>query len=368
MSSRLLSVTLADSTTVLLWALGRGTILPRIGGPVWDLDASDTEPGALRWRWEDAASSLAEWLDVYQPPIIVEHGLDLPTRDPDTQIPIAYGHVTGVRIVTQEDAEAMGVEQVGDALYMTAEVDPAVAKLLEDGRLPYLSPGLRADYTDDSGRTWPLIVRELTLTLDPRQKTRQPMHATTRPLAAALLSETASMDETTETPDIAETLKALAETVRSLSERLDALESAKMEEPAPDAEADMACDGDAAELSEIAQLRREVEQLRQERARIASEQAVDALLSEHALDAAARPALVALHMRDAGAAAAIVKAAPKRGKGGAGPLKVAPSVGAGVDLGDVTREERASAMVKSGECKSLTEAWNKVAAMTRQGG
>lgn len=359
-TSRLLSVTLSERQA-LLWSLARGKLVPRKGGPTWDLDAAETDAASLRFRWDDVVSSLSEWLEVYEPPIIVEHGGDLPTRDPETGIPIAYGRVTGVKKVTQDEAESAGVPQPTDAIYSLAEVDPALADLLESGRVPYFSPGLSADYTDDEGRHWPLIVRELTLTLDPRQKKRQPAHVTTMPLAAALLSETETcMEETEETPDLGAALASLTEMVQTLAERVAALESLMADTMEVEAVTDVESD---AELSETAALRKRVADLEAQIARGKSAAAVDALLSEHAVDASARDALIALHVSDAKAVEAIVRAAPKRG---AGTVKRAPAAGPGVNLSDAAPEDLARQMVKSGQAKSLDEAWNKVAA-ARQG-
>lgn len=358
-TSRLLSVTLSERQA-LLWSLARGKLVPRKGGPTWDLDAAETDAASLRFRWEDVVASLSEWLEAYEPPIIVEHGGDLPTRDPETGIPIAYGRVVGVRKVTQEEADAAGVPQPTDAIYSLAEVVPALADLLESGRVPYFSPGLSADYTDDEGRHWPLIVRELTLTLDPRQKKRQPAHVTTLPLAAALLSETETpMEDEQKTPDLGAALASLTEMVQTLAERVAALEAPKtdaMDGEPEEPESDV-------ELSDTAALRKRVADLEAQIARGKSATAIDALLSEHAVDASARDALISLHVSDAKAAEAIVKAAPKRG---AGSVKRAPSVAPGVNLSDAAPEDLARQMVKSGQAKSLDEAWNKVAA-ARQG-
>jgi len=322
----------------LIWAIPRGKILPRKGGPTWDLDASETDPTSLRFRWDDVVDSLRRWLKVYQPPIIVDHGRT------ESGIPRSHGLVTGLVEVSAELAESLGVRQVGDAIYLSCDPNAELAEALERGDVPYASPGLSANYRDEDpdSEVWPIIVKELSLTLDPRQKKRQFPIASTAALSAALLSEEDDeMPEDTAPAemDMAETLKALAEGMLKITERLDKLEASMMEEPPPAEEPE----DDAAELSEtseVAKLRKRVAELETAAKTATATAAVDALLSERELGADARGPLIKLHMIDPAAAAAIAKSAPKRGTS----LKRAPAVGAAMALSESnTIDERIKA-------------------------
>lgn len=339
----------------LIWAIPRGKILPRKGGPTWDLDASETDPTSLRFRWDDVVDSLRRWLKVYQPPIIVDHGRT------ESGIPRSHGLVTGLVEVSAELAESLGVKQVGDAIYLSCDPNAELAEALERGDVPYASPGLSANYRDEDpdSEVWPIIVKELSLTLDPRQKKRQFPIASTAALSAALLSEEDDeMPEDTAPAemDMAETLKALAEGMLKITERLDKLEASMMEEPPPAEEPE----DDAAELSEtseVAKLRKRVAELETAAKTATATAAVDALLSERELGADARGPLIKLHMIDPAAAAAIAKSAPKRGTS----LKRAPAVGApnlSAALSESsTREDVAKHLRATGEAKTSTEAW-----------
>lgn len=331
------SITLSDGARRLVWALPRGAFLPRAGGPTWDLDADATEPAKFRFRWADAVASLRDWLAGYAPPVLVDHRATLPGAE-------AFGVVTGVYEVTEAEARAAGVEQAGDALYLTIEPRADIAELFDAGGLPYTSPCLRADYTDDEGRHWPIILRELSFTNDPRQKRRQVPTTAAAPLAAALLSEVPVEEAEIEVK--ADPVAALSAIVEDLVARVVALESAKMADAPPAAEP-------VAEMSETAQLRRQL-------ATLTAERDVDALLSDRELAPGARAHLIGLHAAGhAAAVKAIVAAAPKRGT----TLTRAPLAGT-AELSDATPEQRARALANA-EKISLAEAWNRVSAQTR---
>jgi len=287
-------ITLSDGASRLVWAIPRGQILPRAGGPTWDLDADATEPSKLRFRWADVVASLADWLDSYAPPLLVNHGAELTGAE-------SFGMVTGLREVTEADARTAGVDQAGDALYLTIEPRADIVDLFDAGGLPYTSPGLRADYTDDEGRHWPIILRELSFTADPRQKRRQVPTTAAASLAAALLSEV-GMDPEIEikTEVEGDPLKALADVVAALAARVEALEAAKM--------ADVPPVDPAADMSETASLRREIAQLR-----VSAEVAAD--LSERGIAPATTSDWVALRVDDPArykrVIGGIVKSAPR---------------------------------------------------------
>lgn len=330
-------ITLSDGASRLVWAIPRGQILPRAGGPTWDLDADATEPGKLRFKWADVVASLTDWLAAYAPPLLVNHGAELTGAE-------SFGMVTGLREVAEADARAAGVDQAGDALYLTIEPRADIVSLFDAGGLPYTSPGLRADYTDDEGRHWPIILRELSFTADPRQKRRQVPTTAAASLAAALLSEVGMPPETEveiKTEPEGDPLAALAAVVADIAKRLEALEAAKMAD-APPVEP-------VADMSESDTLRRELATLKAERD-------VDALLSDRELAPAARAHLIGLHAAGhASAVKAIVASAPKRGT----TLRRDPGVGV-ADLSDATREQRARTLANA-EKITLAEAWNRLA-------
>jgi hypothetical protein len=190
----------------IAWALPRGTFVDG-RKQLWDLDADVDDPATRRFTWATVVDSISRFLDGHRVPLKIEHGqLDdlyaaageaIPTDDPLLREALAYGMVVGAEAVDAKTAASYGVKADGEALYLLLDPIPVVRTLLDAGMLPYTSPGLLAGYTDDEGQYFPLILRELSFTLTPRQTRRQISTLAVASLAAALLSE-ASMYEGTE--------------------------------------------------------------------------------------------------------------------------------------------------------------------------
>ena len=364
----------------IAWALPRGTFVDG-RKQLWDLDADVDDPATRRFTWATVVDSISRFLDGHRVPLKIEHGqLDdlyaaageaIPTDDPLLREALAYGMVVGAEAVDAKTAASYGVKADGEALYLLLDPIPVVRTLLDAGMLPYTSPGLLAGYTDDEGQYFPLILRELSFTLTPRQTRRQISTLAVASLAAALLSE-ASMYEGTEEPektatmedevvvvDDAMTLDKLAEMLMTVMDRLTAVEAAHaamME----DGEA-MVEDEETVELSErekvaskkVDDLLKRVADLEREKAAIR----VAADLSERQFDPSAKAALTDLLVRNPAQYAAIVNAAPK-----GHAVKRRPVSAVSADLSDahnlsgMSREEKAREYVKQG--KNITEAWS----------
>ena len=365
----------------IAWALPRGTFIDG-RKQLWDLDADVDDPATRRFTWATVVDSISRFLDGHRVPLKIEHGqLDdlyaaageaIPTDDPLLREALAYGMVVGAEAVDAKTAASYGVQADGEALYLLLDPIPVVRTLLDAGMLPYTSPGLLAGYTDDEGQHFPLILRELSFTLTPRQTRRQISTLAVASLAAALLSE-ASMYEGTEEPektatmedevvvvDDAMTLDKLAEMLMAVMDRLTAVEAAHA--AMMDSEAMVEDeDTDTVDLSEreraatkkVEDLLKRVADLEREKAAIR----VAADLSERQFDPSAKAALTDLLVRNPAQYAAIVNAAPK---GHAVKRRPVSSVSADLsdahNLSGMSREEKAREYVKQG--KNITEAWS----------
>ena len=137
---------------------------------VIDLDASEDDPGAGKLTRETALRSAQEWLETYQPPVLIEHKRD----------GMVLGRVVKLACKSREQLADDGVIASEDAVLASLELDDEVAEHYERGRIEYCSPGLALGYTDDAGKVWPLAITEVSLTGDPRMKTRQPRASTLR--------------------------------------------------------------------------------------------------------------------------------------------------------------------------------------------
>jgi hypothetical protein len=172
----------------IVWLIPRGTVHVTEDGPPWDFDAPATDVGMRRLTWADTVTSLSEWAQVAQVPVLMEH--ERP-RGPGEPVTI-WGHLSEVFALTAGEAEAAGLEayQLTDALYARVVPGGDLASLRESGKVGLGSPSLRLAYTDDTGREWPIILTEYSHTASPRQKPRQ---VTPQSLLAAALSEAESM-------------------------------------------------------------------------------------------------------------------------------------------------------------------------------
>ena len=167
----------------IVWLIPRGQVLVREGGPVWDFNAEATDPGAVRFRWDDVVKSISEWVAMARPPVLMEHQ----RPGPGEAVEI-WGHVVEAFALTAAEAEAAGIEahNLADSLYARIAPGPELAELRAAGKVGPCSPGLEAGFTDDDGRRWPLVLWELSHTSAPRQRSRQP---TPQSLLAAALSD-----------------------------------------------------------------------------------------------------------------------------------------------------------------------------------
>jgi hypothetical protein len=337
-------VSLADGAQRVVWAIPRGQIVTRRNGPRWDLDAETTDPASLQWRWDDAVDSLRRWLAAYKPPIVYEH--DYRDRAPGEPVP-ARGHVVGLFTMDADDAAESGIDLRGapEALFFVLEPDDVTAALLDSGSLPYTSPMLEANYEDDAGEVWPLVLTHHSFVRNPRQKTRQVPTTELRDSpprlgAAACLSEFdppcdtgVTMQDKEETAPMedgaggGDALMELAEMVRTLAERLDRIETAMAETP-EDEPAAMSDDTPAD--TETAKLRAEVDALKGELVRRDASEQVRAIMSERDVPADAADLLTDLRVESPKRFDAIVALLPRRSTPKTRPA-TSPSVAA---LGD----------------------------------
>lgn len=309
-----ISVHLADEDRRIVWAIPRGEIVVRRNGPRWDLDADETDPASLRWRWDDAVDSLRRWLAEYQPPIVYEH--EHLNRRPGEPVP-ARGFVTGLFTMTSDEASEVGVDLRGapEAAFLVLEPDAETLELLDAGALPYTSPALEGNYEDDTGEVWPLVLIHHSFVRNPRQKRRQVPATDLRALSdaphvyAARLSEGESpctygvimQDNEEKDAPMADApeggggdaLAELAEMVRSLAERLDRIESAAMADAPAEDDTAAAMSDDA---TEVDRLRSDLAAMRAELARRDAAEEVRAVMSEREAPAEAADLLTDLRI------------------------------------------------------------------------
>lgn len=271
--------TLSDATPdAWLWALGQGTV--RQHGRDIEIDA-------------ERLASLAESVEAWHPPVLLEHDIEGPR----------IGEVVRSRVMTRDEAAALGIDQKHNrAMYLGVRWNSIGRDLDAQEQVYYSSVGFALDWEDESGRTWPAALRELSVVKVPRVKSGQiPRPA----LAGITLSDTEEdimEDETpevsTEEAEMAEpTMQALMDEFYRLAAKVDELvalvseardDARKADEPM---EAEMS-DSDA----KVVRLSDEVESLR---AKLAKRDAADAVRELAAKRVVADPArLVALYLRD----------------------------------------------------------------------
>ena len=105
-------------------------------GMAWDLAADETDPDALRFRFDDVVASLHAWLAEYAPPVAVEH-----TKDGT-----AAGYLRRIVVLTKAEAAELGIRQptermIYGGLDLTSE---RWAAAFDAGEVPYVSPNIRA--------------------------------------------------------------------------------------------------------------------------------------------------------------------------------------------------------------------------------
>lgn len=316
-------------------------------GVTLDLDASEDEPSEGRLTRATALKSIQDWIAHYRPPILREH-----ERNGE-----AYGEIVRVVEVTQKQAAEWGVEQRGDAVWGVARLHPTMRDAYDDGRLRTTSPHLAMGYVDDEGTQWPLVMHELSAVSDPRQKGRQ---VTTDVLSGVRLSESSPRITITRTHEakmgeeyearLASCEAALGEIQDKLADIADKM-GQLMEAESEDESEEMA-EGADEEMSEddprdatIAKLAADLDAMKAAHAKLQEERAteratiaVDAALSERALDESKRDHYIKIAKSDHALFAEIVAVAPERPK-----RKIGSSVGTPLSEGG-SMEERLEAL------------------------
>jgi len=272
-----------------LWALGEGQI--RYHGQTIDVT-------------RERLDSMAESVEAWTPPILREHDEDGPV----------IGYVTGARVLTRDEAQAVGIDQEHPAaLYLAAEWLDEGRALDESGQVRYSSVGMRLDWEDDRGRVWPAALRELSVVRVPHVKAGQ----VPRPaLAGITLSDTEDTmtDETTEEVGTVEEAEMAEPTLATILDELYKL-AAKMDEAIAmqsetrddtrDVEAEMG-DGSTTE----AQMADRIAKLEREIALRDAKDAVRTLSDQRVVEDADK--LVSLRLRDAEAFEIVAASLPER--------------------------------------------------------
>ena len=286
---KLTEVAAGDDSLAWFWAVGDAAI--DYYGETVDFSAN----------WDRWTSSIVEYLGVWSCPVIREHDRH---GEP-------LGLVRRGRVLTRDEAEAMGVPQEHDrALYLGVEWLPAGADMDARKAAVYVSIGADFDWTDEHGVAWPCVLKELSLVTVPYLKRGQ----IERPAMSGItLSEASTMD-----PEMMmESIRALADTLARIEAKLDApvAEEAPAEEmqaedmPTEEVEAEVeaACgDGYRAEMADrIQRLEREIA-LRDARAEVAELEASRVVPTDHV------DRLVSLRLRDAEAFGIVVDSLPER--------------------------------------------------------
>lgn len=291
---------MADDRTFWLFPLDR----IHTADAVIDLDADQDDAASARLTRNTAVASVQKWLETYEPPVLIEHRRD----------GMVLGRVKKVKVCTQRELADQGVQSASDAALVSLQLDDEVAQHYDRGRIEYCSPGLAFNYTDDQGETWPLAITEVSLTGDPRMKTRQPRASSLRHIQLSdalqrpeyrvvamsgdgynrmtpeviMYDDEKKMAEDGDEPDMPDMSAMLAEVMR----RLDDIEArmSAMDERADMADTDdvkMSDGGRTIEMSDsertIAQLQGKIEAMEAERVREKAVAHVRAQLSECAL-------------------------------------------------------------------------------------
>jgi hypothetical protein len=250
--------------TYPIWIVPRGQFVTADGAR-WDLDAEATDPGALRFRWDDVVSSLSRWVAEKRPAVLMEHGADAVDHV------ATWGHVVEAFELTAEEAVAAGLDMrtPTDALYGRVSPSDDLWDLRASGRVGLGSPGLRASYVDDHGERWPLVLTEWSHTYNPRIKDRQPLPSSL--LSAQLSDEVSLMEDeiveqvaeqvaeaAAEAPDLAAAVAALVESHAALVEshaaltaRVEALEAAGGQAADEPADEEPPADEEAAQMRDV---------------------------------------------------------------------------------------------------------------------
>jgi len=284
---------------------------------------------------------------LYRPPLAYEH---MPG-------PVALGCVRRVRVLSLEEATALGIEQRHPhEVYFGCDItDPALADAYDAGQVLYGSPELRGElvdspYTDETGAEWPVFVGEFSVVAIPHNKSQVPadrLRGVTMGDGARRMGGSMDMDALKQAlaviaafveqhaPEASSDVQDVAEVVADAIAAEVAADVAGGGGDAP--EPDMA---DAPEDEEQPAVMSELRRLRREVARMAAEKRVDEALRSRTFGDLKRDELVQIAMRDGVSWNAIVRAAAKRPSvqpraavSGASGKPAAPALGT-VEMGD----------------------------------
>ena len=282
-------VAAGDDSLAWFWAVGDAAI--DYYGETVDFAAN----------WDRWTSSIVEYLGVWSCPVIREHDRH---GEP-------LGLVRRGRVLTRDEAEAMGIPQEHDrALYLGVEWLPAGADMDARKAAVYVSIGADFDWTDEHGVAWPCVLKELSLVTVPYLKRGQ----IERPAMSGItLSEVSAME-----PEMMmEAIRALADTLARIEAKLEApmpeeapaeeMQAEDMPTEEVEAEVEAACgDGYRAEMADrIQRLEREIA-LRDARAEVAELESSRVVPADHV------DRLVSLRLRDAEAFGIVVDSLPER--------------------------------------------------------
>jgi len=113
---------------------------------------TDVDLPGVALTWETVDASLREWFDtVGNVPLLENHK---PT--------VNYGRVADFRI--QENPNAPGTQ----ALFFVVEPDAQTLPLHDAGKVSGFSPAVELNYTDHTGKIWPIVMSEGSYTEQPR--------------------------------------------------------------------------------------------------------------------------------------------------------------------------------------------------------
>ncbi len=169
-----------DDREVWIWVSRFGDIHTP-GGAVIHLDADEDAPERNRLTADTAMASLAEWYENYQPALIREHNHtgtgDGVARGPTRRLsPEQMADLVTDEMLPEHAAKLRN--QTDDGFFALFRLtDPDTAVQYVRGQLSYTSPHVQVGQTDDTGRVWPVIHREVSLTTGPVQTSQIPMPA-----------------------------------------------------------------------------------------------------------------------------------------------------------------------------------------------
>lgn len=136
-------------------------------GMEWRFDAADTDPDALRFRFDDAVASLESWLTGFAPAVAIEHDKN----------GMAAGYLRRIRVLDSAEAAGLGIRQPAPRMiYGGLDItSPRWAEAFDAGEIPYVSPNIRAwaGTELDAGPSYPFAIGEVSFVTIPQIKSQQ---------------------------------------------------------------------------------------------------------------------------------------------------------------------------------------------------